>query len=67
MLANVRFQIERHYSSMPIMVIRLILTQGARSGGLHNQTCSSHTLARLCLAQCEPRVQLSLSQALLLH
>lgn len=49
------------------MVVRLILIQGARSWGLHNQTRSPHTLARLCLAQCEPRVQLSLSQALLLH
>lgn len=37
MLINVRFQTERHHSSMPITVIRLIVTEGARSWGLHNQ------------------------------
>lgn len=38
---------------------------GAGSWGLHNQTCFSHSHAYVW--QCEPRVQLSLSQALSLH
>lgn len=48
------------------MVIRLILTQEQGVEGFTIRR-AFHTFARLCLAQCEPRMQLSLSQALSLH